>query len=297
MSLATTPLLSVIMPVYNMEPYVGLSIASLINQSYTNWELLVMDDGSNDGTLSIIDKIADSRIRVFRSQQQAGIAERLNQALQYCRGEYIVRMDADDICLPRRLEKQIAFLLSHPQVDLVGTSILFIDDHNQPIGKVICPTEHEALCGNLSKGFPLFHSTWMARSGWLRVYGYRKMISNYGGEDADLLFRSYQTSRFACLKEPLLAYRYPYSARKRLINAGWIVLLLGRHRLWKQLGSSVLTMVPKSVALATISVFSKRLFNYMLKAAAPDVTPEHEEFASTMQSVHTILACQSHQKP
>ena len=103
------PLISVLIPVYNAELFIGESISSILNQTYTNWELIIIDDGSNDNSASIIGNITDPRIH-FHKQENSGMGSALNKAILLANGKYLARQDADDISLPERFEKQIDFL-------------------------------------------------------------------------------------------------------------------------------------------------------------------------------------------
>jgi glycosyltransferase involved in cell wall biosynthesis len=114
------PKVSVYMPVYNAEEYVGRAIESILEQTLEDFEFLIVDDGSTDGSAGVIESYRDSRIRLFRQENQGCYPAR-NAALREARGEYLANMDADDISLPERLEKQAAFLDRHPEVVLVGT--------------------------------------------------------------------------------------------------------------------------------------------------------------------------------
>ena len=115
-----SPKVSVVLPVYNVEPYIQETIASILNQTFTDFELLVVDDLSTDGTAAIVAGIKDDRIILIRNTQNLGRAGADNIALKYVRGEFIAKMDGDDLCHPERLARQVAFLDSHPAVNVVG---------------------------------------------------------------------------------------------------------------------------------------------------------------------------------
>src|SRR5512135_1398022 len=117
---ASQPLVSIGMPVRNNEATLALAIRSILEQTYTNWELLLIDDGSSDGTLRVMRGFTDERIRIFSDGLSLGLPDRLNQAIDASRGEYFARMDGDDVSYPRRLGRQVDYLRHHPQVDLVG---------------------------------------------------------------------------------------------------------------------------------------------------------------------------------
>ncbi|MCB9781532.1 MAG: glycosyltransferase family 2 protein [Candidatus Omnitrophica bacterium] len=115
-----TPTLTVFMPVYNAEKYVGIAIQSVLDQTYSDFEFLIVDDGSTDGTAEVIGSFDDPRIRVIHQENQGCYPAR-NRAIAEARGEYLANMDADDLILPEKFEKQIKYLEEHPEVVLVAT--------------------------------------------------------------------------------------------------------------------------------------------------------------------------------
>jgi glycosyltransferase involved in cell wall biosynthesis len=115
-----TPKISVILPVYNAQSYLRESIDSILNQSFQDFELIMINDGSTDSSLSIMESYTDQRIRII-NQTNAGLPVSLNRAIAQAQGQYLARQDADDICLPERLAKQFAYLDTHPQCALLGT--------------------------------------------------------------------------------------------------------------------------------------------------------------------------------
>ena len=130
------PLVSVIIPCYNAEKYIEKSVRSILNQTYCNIEVLIADDASEDSSVDIIEmlKKEDSRIRLIKHQTNKKIVYTLNELIDIATGEYIARMDADDISLPERIEKQIRFMESHKNYAACGTNILEIDINDNVIG-------------------------------------------------------------------------------------------------------------------------------------------------------------------
>jgi glycosyltransferase involved in cell wall biosynthesis len=125
-------LISVILPVYNSEKYIFEAVQSILYQTYTNFELLILDDGSIDNTISIIENFNDERIILFKSEKNYGIVHQLNKGIDNCKGEFIARMDADDISHPERFEKQIIFFEDsrNSDIDVLGTDAMKIGDEN-----------------------------------------------------------------------------------------------------------------------------------------------------------------------
>lgn len=200
------PLVTVAMPVYNAGQYLRLAVLSIVRQTFTDWELLVIDDGSTDKALQDIADIGDARIRIFRDGGNRGLAARLNEAIDKARGRYLTRMDQDDVSYPERFARQIAALQNDPELDLVATRAITIDENNQITGLFPYAISHEEICARPWRGFYLPHPVWMGRIEWFRKYRYA-VPGPYFCEDQELLLRSYRDSRLGTLDEILFAYR------------------------------------------------------------------------------------------
>ena len=202
-------LVSVIIPAYNAERYVESAVRSVMAQTYTNLEILVADDCSSDGTLSVIERLAaaDARITVFRNAENRGIVRTLNALVDAAHGTYIARMDADDISLPRRIERQVAFLESHPDCALCGTNAWHIDEDGRRIGKTRLPTSCDDNRFFLRFYSTLYHPAVMARSEVLRQNPYSADFPY--AEDYELWCRLVfaRGMNVANLAERLLLYR------------------------------------------------------------------------------------------
>lgn len=140
MNMRRDPKVTVLMSVYNGERYLNEAVDSILSQTFTDFEFLIIDDASTDRTPEILRGYDDPRIRIVTNEENLGLTKSLNKGLALARGEYIARMDADDISLPKRLEKEITFLDAHPNIALVGTSYQKIDHEGNSIGKYILPT-------------------------------------------------------------------------------------------------------------------------------------------------------------
>lgn len=194
------------MSALNAEDTIEMTIRSIVAQTETNWELILTDDGSSDRTGEIAHSFADQRIRVYREELTLGAGVRANQGIDLARGQFIARMDADDICYPQRLARQLAYLTQHPEVDLLATEALIIDDDNRAVG--LYPqtgTTHAEIIARRFSGFHFAQPTWMGSADWFRRIRYAG--SKIRSQDQDLLYRSYRTSRFALLPEVLVGYR------------------------------------------------------------------------------------------
>lgn len=201
---ATPPELTVLLPVYNGALYLEEAINSILTQTFTNFELLVIDDDSIDGSPKIIKWFAahDARVR-FVSRKERGLVSALNQGLALSRANIIARMDADDIAMPHRLERQMLFMKSNPCVDICGTGMVLHETDEE----LYLPEDHAALCTLALFNTPLYHPTViMRKKSILAVQGYSSSAPY--AEDYDLWERMlYAGMRFANLKEILLRYR------------------------------------------------------------------------------------------
>jgi glycosyltransferase involved in cell wall biosynthesis len=198
------PKISVALPARNASRTVANSVRSILSQSFSDFELIFLDDGSSDCTFDIISGFSDDRIRIVSDGQLRGLTFRLNQAIEMARGQYFARMDADDISFPDRLAKQFAFMEAHPAVDLVGCRVMLFNDEGEPKGYFPLKETHAKICRHPWRGFDLAHPTWFGRIDWFKRFGYRDVLR---AEDQDLLLRSYRQSCFACIPEVLFAYR------------------------------------------------------------------------------------------
>jgi len=200
------PLVTVVMPVYNAGSYLRQAVLSIVGQTYGDWELLVIDDASTDGAVETIAHIADARIRVVANARNLGLAATLNVGIDLARGEFIARMDQDDISYPERLERQLALLRADLSLDLVAVRCLTISPDDEAVGLLPWAPTHEALTARPWLGFYLPHPTWMGRTAWFRRHRYH-LPEIHLSEDQELLLRSHADSRFATVPEVLFAYR------------------------------------------------------------------------------------------
>lgn len=200
------PIISVAMPVYNGREYLRLAVLSVIKQTFQDWELLIIDDGSTDDSISSISDILDPRIRVFRDGINKGLSVRLNEAIDLAKGRYFARMDQDDVSYPERLFSQVDILKTKPLIDLVSVRSIKIDEENLFTGVFPYALNHDGICKSPWSGFYFPHPTWVGRIEWFRKYGY-KIPGPYFSEDQELLLRSYNQSNFYTVDEILFAYR------------------------------------------------------------------------------------------
>jgi len=210
----SSPAISVVMPVYNAQRYLGLAIDSILDQTFGDLELIAVDDGSRDQSLAILNGYAqkDQRVRVI-SRPNTGIVGALNDGIAAARAPLIARMDSDDLSLPQRFEKQVAFLEQHPECVLLGTQVLLIDDEGAPIRiKSETKFDHEQIDhAHLHRSWPMVHPTVMMRKAALEAAGgYRERYKWL--EDLDLFLRMAEVGKLANLPEVLLHYRMHLSS-------------------------------------------------------------------------------------
>lgn len=191
------------MPVYNCELYIKEAINSVLNQTFSDFELIIIDDCSTDNTVSVIDKFSDNRICLYKKEKNLGLIDSLNFGVSIAKGEYLARMDGDDICLPERFARQIDFLEKNPDIMLCGTAIKFIGSASDIL---IFPENHAEIVINLFSFLPTFaHPTVMGKKEIFEKNNYHEDYEF--AEDYELWTRLVQAGKVANLKEVLLEYR------------------------------------------------------------------------------------------
>lgn len=206
------PRISVVMPVHNGEDYIEPAVDSVLNQTFSDFELIVVDDGSSDRTVERLQKYPDSRLRIYQQLPQ-GLAPALNQGLRLCQGEFVARMDADDICLPKRFERQVTFLEAHPEVVAVGSEVLLIDPDGWPIALRGHHQSHPQIEKELLAGLggAITHPTLMVRQQALaKIGGYSEARPT--NEDLQLYLQLGEVGQLANLPEVLLHYRVHFKS-------------------------------------------------------------------------------------
>lgn len=198
--------ISVVMPVYNAEKYIGEAIESILNQTYRDFEFIIINDGSTDKTKEIIDLYSDSRIVYLENEQNSGIVVTLNKGLDFATGEYIARMDADDIAVDNRLEKQIIYMEKNKDVGLLGTGIHIFGENNESTDRVFT-TDSKQLKAELIFNSCIAHPTVMIRKDILIQNKMRYNSEFAGAEDYCLWWDISKVSNISTLPDILLNYR------------------------------------------------------------------------------------------
>ena len=201
------PVVSVVMAVYNERPYLEGAVRSILHQTFEDFEFIIVDDGSTDGSGEVLERFAetDDRIRLTHQENQ-GISRSRNRGLSMAKGRYIAVMDGDDVSKPRRLGRQVQFLRTHPEVGVVGTKIKYIDADGQVTGEWPLPTDPDVTSWKLLFNACLCHPSVMVRRSLLEeLGGYAEWMPV--GLDYELWTRAVQVSRLANLPETLLKLR------------------------------------------------------------------------------------------
>lgn len=195
-------------PFYNAELYLADAIRSVFAQTYQDWELILVDDGSTDGSLEIARAVMDSRVRVISDGQNRRLPYRLNQITEEASYELIGRMDADDLISPNRFEKQIKILDTYPDIDLVTTGVCSLSNDNRPVG-VRCGSSDDRITGRglLLCQCAVVHAALLGRRSWFLRNPYDPAINRT--EDYELWLRAYSKRDFNLhiMSEPLYYYR------------------------------------------------------------------------------------------
>jgi glycosyltransferase involved in cell wall biosynthesis len=204
----SSPVISVILPVYNAERYVGQAVESILAQTFADFEFLITDDGSTDRSLAILKRYAvkDSRIQLTSSPNQ-GVSKTRNQMLHQAKGQFIAVMDADDIALPNRFASQLEFLHQHPEVVCVGSAHAVIDHRGRflshlPLPQQDAEIQQAALAGHGSICHPC---AMIHRAAMLAVGGYNEDL--HSAHDLDLWLKLGEIGKLANLEAPLMQYR------------------------------------------------------------------------------------------
>lgn len=198
------PTISIGISFYNAAPFFRDAIQSVLNQTLTDYELILLDDGSTDDSLQIARSYDDPRIRVVSDGENHGLAARLNELVRLSRGDYFVRMDADDIMHPERLERQIRYLRQHPDTDVLGCDVFSIDTANHITGTIRYSRQPNSIA-DVYNHYCFIHPTVIARRQWFADNPYDETALRM--EDYNLWLRTIERYRFVNMDDELLYYR------------------------------------------------------------------------------------------
>ena len=236
-----TPLLTIGLPFYNDRQTLEMALKSIFVQTCQDWELIIVDDGSTDGSSKIAESLADSRVKLIKDGDNRGLIFRLNQITTLARGKFIARMDADDMMDPERLQKQLAYLLANPDVDVVDTGTYSIDQNNTPIGKRgLDDINRDAK--EVLKHTMLLHASIMGKKSWFLENPYDEDYIR--AEDYELWCRTHTKSIFARIKEPL------YIVREGKVNvSNYAMSSKTIRKIFRNYSSGVLSPVETQIEL------------------------------------------------
>jgi glycosyltransferase involved in cell wall biosynthesis len=241
------PLITVGISFYNCEKTLLAAVKSIFAQTLQDWELILIDGGSSDRSLEVAKSINDPRVRVISDGSYHTHPAALNQLIDAARGKYIARMDGDDLCSPKRLEKQLELFKKDESLDVAGTGIVYLNDMDFPLGYSIPPSSHLEICKKPYRTFRLCHGSVMAKRSWYLQNKYDESAIKV--EDFDLWLRTYEHSRFSNVREALYYYRCEtfFSQKKLFIARINSIKLLFRYyktrNIFKAIWYSILQII------------------------------------------------------
>lgn len=258
--------ISVIMGIYNCESTLGEAVDSLLNQTYTNWKLIMCDDGSIDDTYSVAEaykKLYPDKIILIRNIENKGLNYTLNRCLEYADGEYIARMDGDDISFPNRFEEEILFLDSHPEYVVVSCPMIYFDqDGDFMVGRTIAKPQKS----DFIKGTPFCHAPCMMRADVIKkVNGYSVSDRLLRVEDYHLWYKIYMAGYQGYnLASPLYRMRDDRNAIRRRkfkyrVNEAYVKSLIFKNM---KLPRSYMIYILKPILVGMLPTF---LYKYLHK--------------------------------
>lgn len=207
MKVQATPVVSVIMGVYNGAGYVTDAVQSVLDQTFDDFEFIIVNDASTDATAGILREFSDRRMRIITNEKNEGLTRCLIRGCNEARGKYIARMDADDVSYPERFEKQVEFLDGNPDYAAVGTQCHFLDTKGNTRGVSDYPLAYEDIGFDIWRRCPFAHgSTMFVREAFIACGGYRESFRY--AQDYDLWFRVIEKYKAANLPDVLYGLRY-----------------------------------------------------------------------------------------
>jgi len=300
-------------PFFNNARTLAAAIRSVFAQTFQDWELILVDDGSTDGSWEIAAAVRDPRVSIYRDGRNRGLAYRLNQIARLAHGEYLARMDADDLMHPKRLAEQVAFLDAHPEVDVVDTAMYSMDEQGRVLSvrglEKFRPTKAAALKSKL-----LHHATILGRTSWFRRNLYDVTLAR--SQDHELWCRTFRTSVFGHISQPLYFCR---EGKIRLANylgsqkANCCIIrkygpdLMGRLATQQQLIASLIKsaaygiLTPLGLSRLLVAMRNRRLTpeekaageQALRQIAATSVPGLKESARRTQQIVHVMTVPES----
>jgi hypothetical protein len=199
------PRVSVLMPMHNASQFVGRALQSVLAQTFSDFELLVINDGSTDGSDKVVEEYSDPRVKLHHNSGNIGVPATLNRGLELATGEYVARLDADDICVPSRLARQVSYMDAHPDVGVCGSWVRIVGAHHGFVMRRPCGSE--VIRAFMCLDNPLFHPTVILRKRILDDSGLRYRQTYPRAEDFDLWERVADVSLIDNIPAVLVGYR------------------------------------------------------------------------------------------
>lgn len=252
---------SICIPFYNAESTLLDAIRSVFAQTHENWELILLDDGSTDRSLELAHSINDPRVRVYSDGVNRRLAARLNEATKLAKYDFIMRMDADDLMSPLRLEKQLQILASSPKIDLVSTGLCSLSNDDKILGIRCVNSKHSITATKLlNGGSGIVHASLLGRREWFKRNPYKESMLK--SQDTNLWVRSYSKNdlKVAFINEPLYYYREDNNVTKEQLILAYA---MGRH-----------TIINDAKEAFSLSIKAKALSNNLIKTFAIKMFPK-----------------------
>lgn len=271
-------LVSVVMPVYNAGAFLQEAVKSILSQTYRNFEFIIIDDASEDDSWQILQNFTHkhNKIRIYRNSQNLGVSETVKKAIALARGNFLARMDADDIALPERLEKQVNYLLNHKETVAVGGQCLLMNKNGNVVGEKNFPTSFSDIYKYIYKFVPVQQPTLMiARHRLPKQFKYYRDGMDTA-EEVELLFKLFKYGKVENLPDTVLMYRlHDKNTSLSDIRKTFLLTLLARIRglllygYKPTLSGVAVTLLQTSVALLLPRKFTLFLYKKLRGLDAP----------------------------
>ncbi len=204
--MSRTPAVSVVIPTYNAGAFLAPAIASIFAQTFTDWELIVVDDASTDGSWDYLRRVDDPRVRVVRNERNMNQAASINRGVELARAPYVALQDVDDLSLPERLERQFTAIEADQRIDVLGTGQYVTDRDLHPVAVDYAVPDHASIVRRPTLRVRMAHHGAMGRTEWWKRWPYNPRYRLC--QDVDLLLRAHQQTTFGNVPDPLYAYRF-----------------------------------------------------------------------------------------
>ena len=270
------PKVTIGLPFFNPGIHFENALKSIFCQTFQDWELILIDDGSTDGSLELVQKIQDSRVIVVHDGKNLGLPKRLNQITQMAKGQYIARMDADDLMHPERIKKQIEFLEKDKTIDMIDCAYVILDKNNTPT-RIMNNSNQIPSAYQLLKHGGFAHPTITGKRSWFQANLYNEDAIYKRSEDRELFTRTFKHTKWAHLCDILFFYRYTDNVRAKASLESYA----GERRVLLHYGVDLIGIISviflyirsllKSSTLQILSMFGKEhiIAKYTLTESLP----------------------------